>query len=72
VCDQPTAATAQVFTYTGAGLAVDGVPMVSTGPGAPLVLANSTTQPLSGSSDDLSFPLGEYSSRHRPDCTPAL
>jgi hypothetical protein len=35
---------------------VDGVPMVSPGPGAALVLANTTTKPLTGSSDDLSFP----------------
>jgi hypothetical protein len=34
---------------------VDGVPMVSTGPGEPLVLANSTTQPLTGSSNDMTF-----------------
>jgi hypothetical protein len=56
VCDQATASTAQVFTYTGSGLSVGGVPMVSTGPGEPLVLANSTTQPLTGSSDDMTFP----------------
>jgi hypothetical protein len=57
VCDQPTAATAQVFTYTGSGLTVDGVPMVSPAPGAPLVLANTTIAAVSPDADNLSFPL---------------
>jgi hypothetical protein len=42
---------------------VDGVPMVSPGPGAALVLANTTTKPLTGSSNDLSFP----TTGRRPD-----
>ncbi len=41
VCDQPTLAGATPLTYTGSGLAYQSVPLVSTGPGAPLVLANS-------------------------------
>jgi hypothetical protein len=38
---------------------VGGVPMVSTGPGEPLVLASSTSQPLTSTSDDMNFlPVG--------------
>jgi hypothetical protein len=43
VCDlaSPTGSTA--FIYTGSGLSTsDGVPLVSTGPGAPLLLVNTT------------------------------
>ena len=45
VCDQPTAATATVMTYTGSGLSYNGIPLVATAPGQPLVLTNSTTFP---------------------------
>jgi hypothetical protein len=55
VCDQPTLAGATPLTYTGSGLSYQGVPLVSTAPGAPLVLANSTTAPLTTSSDNLAF-----------------
>ena len=53
VCDRSTLAGATPLTYTGSGLSHQGVPLVSTAPGAPLVLANSTTAPLSASSDNL-------------------
>jgi hypothetical protein len=54
VCDQPTAATATAFTYTGDGLAVDGIKLVVPGPGQPLLLANTTTSPVTGpTADDL-------------------
>ena len=56
ICDQPTPATATQFTYSGTGLSVGGVPMVSSGPGAPLVLANTTTSAVISSSGSLSFP----------------
>jgi hypothetical protein len=56
LCDQPTAATASTIVYTGAGLATsDGVPLVSTGPGAPLLLANTTTVPTSATNSTLGF-----------------
>ncbi len=56
LCDQPTAATASSVIYTGSGLASsEGIPLASSGPGAPLLLANSTTAPLGPTSDDLSF-----------------
>ncbi len=56
VCDQPTATTATPLTYTGSGLSYDGVPLVASSSGAPLVLANSTTAALGPSSDNLAFP----------------
>jgi hypothetical protein len=56
VCDQPTSATATAFTYTGDGLAVDGIKLVSPGPGQPLLLANTTTSPVTGpTADDLTL-----------------
>ena len=56
VCDQPTSATAVVFTYTGDGLAVDGIQLVASGPGQPLLLANTTTTPVpAGTADNLTF-----------------
>ncbi len=51
VCDQPTATTATVMTYTGSGLAYNGTPLVAVSPGQPLVLTNSTSVP-----DTLTFP----------------
>jgi hypothetical protein len=53
VCDQALLADATPLTYTGSRLSYQGVPLVSTAPGAPLVLANSTSAPLSASSDNL-------------------
>ena len=38
VCDQATAATATVLTYTGAGLKYNNVALAPTGPGSALVL----------------------------------
>ena len=65
ICDLATAASATPFTYTGSGLSYNGIPLVSTGPGAPLVLANTTTSPVSASGDQLSFPLaGEAAAAH--------
>jgi hypothetical protein len=56
VCDQPTSATAVAFTYTGDGLAVDGIKLVAPGPGQPLMLANTTTAPItSPTADNLTF-----------------
>jgi hypothetical protein len=53
VCDQPTAGTATVMTYTGKGLSYNGTPLVATAPGQPLLLSNATAS----GSDVLSFPL---------------
>ena len=47
VCDQATAATASSFEYTGSGLSFDHVPMVSAGPGEPLVLGGPVASPSS-------------------------
>jgi hypothetical protein len=52
VCDQPSAATATPLTYTGDGLAYNGMALVSTGPGQPLVLDNSTSPALAGPTAD--------------------
>ena len=66
VCDQPTSATAVAFTYTGDGLAVDGIKLVAPGPGQPLLLANTTTAPItSPTAGNLTFvpvvnPAGEF------------
>ena len=50
ICDQPTPDTATVMTYTGDGLSYQGVKLVApSGPGTTLLLANTTTVPLSGS-----------------------
>jgi hypothetical protein len=57
VCDQPTAATATVLTYTGSGLSYNGVPLVATALGGPLLLANTTTSPATPASANLSFPV---------------
>ena len=52
VCDQPTSATATPLTYTGDGLAYNGVQLVSPGPGQPLLLANTTATPVTGPTAD--------------------
>ena len=58
VCDQPTAATATPLTYTGSGLSTtNGVPLVAAGPGAPLLLANTSTSPVTPSSTNITFPV---------------
>ena len=57
ICDQANASTATVFTYTGYGLAYNGIPMVSTGPGEPLLLGNTTSLPIDANDDQLGFPL---------------
>ena len=54
-CDQASPATATPLTYTGNGLSYNGVALVSTGPGTPLMLANTTAVPLTASSDQLAF-----------------
>ena len=56
VCDQPTAATATPLTYTGSGLSSNGVPLVSSGPGAPMLLANTTTVPATSGASNMTFP----------------
>jgi hypothetical protein len=55
-CDQPTPATATIMTYTGSGLTYDGIPLVASGPGAPLLLANTTAIAPGPRDDNLSFP----------------
>jgi hypothetical protein len=52
VCDQPSAATATPLTYTGDGLAYNGMALVSTGLGQPLLLDNSTSPALAGPTAD--------------------
>jgi hypothetical protein len=52
VCDQPSAATATPLTYTGDGLAYNGVALVSPGGGQPLLLANTTSTPVVGPTAD--------------------
>jgi hypothetical protein len=56
-CDQPTSSTAMPFTWLGDGLAVDGVKLVSTGLGQPLLLANTTTSPITGPGADQLMPV---------------
>ena len=52
VCDQPTSATGTVLTYTGDGLSYNGIDLVATGPGQPLLLENTTSVPVSGPTRD--------------------
>jgi hypothetical protein len=47
LCNQMTAGTATAFLYTGTGLAAGGQQLVATGVGQPLLLANTTTAPVS-------------------------
>jgi hypothetical protein len=61
-CDQATPSTATTVTYTGSGLSYNGVPLVSTGPNTPLLLANTTAVPPTASDDELTFsPAGKAS-----------
>jgi hypothetical protein len=53
ICDQPTAATATVMTYTGSGLAYNGIDLVASGPGLPLLLENTTAVAITN--DTLTF-----------------
>ena len=73
VCDQPSAATGTLLTYTGDGLSYNGIDLVATGPGKPLLLENTTTAPVAGpTADNLTLapaPVGEYDvSVHVPVC----
>ena len=52
VCDQPTAATGTALTYTGDGLSYNGIDLVASGPGQPLLLENTTRVPVSGPTAD--------------------
>jgi hypothetical protein len=52
VCDQPTPATATVVRYMGDGLSHAGIALVASGPGQPLLLANTTISPVLGPSAD--------------------
>ena len=54
-CDQPLS-NATVLTYTGSGLTYNGIPLVSTGPNQPLLLANTTSVAPAASDAQLSFP----------------
>jgi hypothetical protein len=58
LCDQHTAAAAAAtpLQYTGSGLATsDGIPLVATSAGGPLVLANTTTTAPGPDDDNLAF-----------------
>ena len=61
LCDQPTPATATPLIYTGSGLtSTSGVPLVSSGPGQPLLLANTTTRPANATAESMLItPVGE-------------
>ena len=63
VCDQSSAATGTPLTYTGDGLSYNGIDLVATGPGQPLLLENTTRVPVAGpSADNLTLapaPVGE-------------
>ena len=52
ICDQPTAATGTTLTYTGDGLSYNGIDLVASGPGQPLLLENTTRVPVSGPTAD--------------------
>jgi hypothetical protein len=52
ICDQPTLATATILTYTGDGLSYNGIDLVASGPGQPLLLDNTTRTPVSGPTAD--------------------
>jgi hypothetical protein len=56
ICDQATAATGTVMTYTGDGLQYNGIALVSVGPGQPLLLENTTATAVVGpTADNLSL-----------------
>jgi hypothetical protein len=55
LCDQDTSATATVLTYTGSGLTYKGDPLVSAGPGKPLVLQSTAASPPPAGASKMSF-----------------
>jgi hypothetical protein len=70
VCDQATPATGTVLTYTGDGLSYNGIDLVATGPGQPLLLENTTAVPVPGpTKDNLTITpalVGEPAALHAP------
>ena len=52
VCDQPSASGATPLTYTGDGLSYNGIDLVATGPGQPLLLDNTTAIHVQGPTTD--------------------
>jgi hypothetical protein len=52
VCDQLTAATGTSLTYTGDGFSYNGIDLVASGPGQPLLLENTTLAPVAGPNAD--------------------
>jgi hypothetical protein len=67
LCDQPTAATGTPLTYTGDGLSYNGIDLVATGPGQPLLLENTTRVPVAGpSGDNLTLAPAPVGERLRP------
>jgi hypothetical protein len=52
LCDQNSPAMATNMTYTGDGLSYDGVALVASGPGQPLLLENTTAAPVPGPTAD--------------------
>ena len=66
ICDQPTPDTATVMTYTGSGLSYNGIDLVASAPGQPLLLENTTSVLVSN--DSLTFvpvePAGERAAGH--------
>jgi hypothetical protein len=60
VCDQPTAVTATVLTYTGFGLSYEGVPLVQT-PGSRTLVLSSSPDCTTPGGGQLSFPLAPAS-----------
>ena len=79
VCDQVTATTGTPLTYTGDGLSYNGIDLVASGPGQPLLLENTTRVPVAGpTADNLAITpalLGElaeqYRCRRSPTCGPS-
>ena len=56
ICDQATPATATPMTFTGSGLSYNGIDLVASAPGQPLLLENTTSAPVAGgSTDDLTI-----------------
>jgi hypothetical protein len=52
ICDQPTPDNATVLTYTGSGLSYNGIDLVSSGLGQPLLLENTTSTIVTGPDAD--------------------
>jgi hypothetical protein len=67
LCDQSSAATGTPLTYTGDGLSYNGIDLVATGPGQPLLLENTTRVPVAGpSGDNLTLAPAPVGERLRP------